>query len=71
MADDWDTRKPLELFFPKVVAKNTMKIALRNEFGKRASAIIGCQRREGLHEMHSKQTLKHRLPNKISFDVFT
>jgi hypothetical protein len=35
-----DQRKPLEFFFPRLVAISAVKIALRKAFGKRASAII-------------------------------
>jgi hypothetical protein len=35
-----DQRKPLEFFFPRLVAMYAVKIALRKALGKRASAII-------------------------------
>lgn len=38
--NDWDKSKPLEFFFPRLVALNAIKVALRKEFGKRASAVI-------------------------------
>jgi hypothetical protein len=35
-----DKNKPLEFFFPRLVTVNAVKVALRKEFGRRASAII-------------------------------
>ena len=37
---DWDKSKPLEFFFPRLVALNAVKVALRKEFRKRAGTII-------------------------------
>jgi hypothetical protein len=38
--DDWDKAKPLEHFFPRLVALNAVKVALRKEFGERTRAVI-------------------------------
>jgi hypothetical protein len=38
--NDYDKAKPLEHFFPRLVALNAVKVALREEFGGQTRAVI-------------------------------
>jgi hypothetical protein len=40
MNNTWDTRKPIESFFPRLATSDKLRVALRKKFGRGTAAII-------------------------------